>query len=152
MFSYNRFAFGINQSVGETIIAGALTGARWSVLGWDWYIDTFFSPAASRRYEWAGQMIACLGMLTYLYGKRLWYTVKGYQQLEEHQEIENEQSITTMPSVTSQDIPSEPVSPVTTDESDDIDRLKIQAKGLGIKGWNLYKSAEKLEEKIRQQI
>lgn len=36
---------------------------------WNWYTETFFSEAAMRRYQWAGQMIACLGMLAFLAGK-----------------------------------------------------------------------------------
>jgi hypothetical protein len=34
---------------------------------WGWYTEAFFSEAAQRRYEWAGQMIACLGLLAFLY-------------------------------------------------------------------------------------
>jgi hypothetical protein len=46
------------------------------VTAWAWglYREAFFSPAALARYRWAGQMIACLGLLAYLAGKltRLW--------------------------------------------------------------------------------
>lgn len=45
-------------------IACDITGAAW-----DWYTAVFFSPAAQRRYVWAGQMIACLGLLAFLYGR-----------------------------------------------------------------------------------
>jgi hypothetical protein len=44
-------------------IACDITGAAW-----DWYTAVFFSPAAQRRYVWVGQMIACIGMLAFLYG------------------------------------------------------------------------------------
>ena len=49
---------------------------------WDWYAGAFFSPAAQRRYEWTGQMIACLGLLAYLYGKRLRGVVQGWVDAE----------------------------------------------------------------------
>jgi hypothetical protein len=46
------------------------------VTAWAWglYAEAFFSEAAMARYRWAGQMIACLGLLAYLAGKltRLW--------------------------------------------------------------------------------
>jgi hypothetical protein len=42
---------------------------RLTATAWGWYAEAFFSEAAQRRYEWAGQMIACLGLLAFLYGR-----------------------------------------------------------------------------------
>jgi hypothetical protein len=42
---------------------------RLTATAWGWYTEAFFSEAAQRRYEWAGQMIACLGLLAFLYGR-----------------------------------------------------------------------------------
>ena len=68
MFSTKHFTYGVTQSIGETAIAYSLTAARWGVIGWGWYTEAFFSDAAMARYKWVGEMIACLGMLAYLYG------------------------------------------------------------------------------------
>ena len=69
MFHTNDFRTGLTQSIGDTAIAATLTAARWGELAWDWYTATFFSAAAARRYEWIGQMLACLAMACYLAGK-----------------------------------------------------------------------------------
>lgn len=50
--------------LGASTLACQVTGTAWS-----WYTQAFFSPAAQRRYRWAGQMVACLAMLAYLAGK-----------------------------------------------------------------------------------
>lgn len=50
--------------LGASTLACQITGTAWS-----WYTQTFFSEAAQRRYQWIGQMIACLAMLAYLAGK-----------------------------------------------------------------------------------
>ena len=61
MFSTQHFSYGATQSIGDTAIAAALTAARWGVLGWDWYTDAFFSPAAARRYRLVGEILGhCL--------------------------------------------------------------------------------------------
>ena len=82
MFHANDFRTAAIDSLGDTAIAATLTAARWGVLGWEWYYGAFFSPAAKARYEWAGQMIACLGLLAYLYGKRLRGVVQGWVNAE----------------------------------------------------------------------
>ena len=69
MFHSNYFRTAAIDSLGDTAITYGLTAARWGVLGWEWYTDTFFSAAAARRYEWIGQMLACLAMACYLAGK-----------------------------------------------------------------------------------
>ena len=50
--------------LGASTLACQVTGTAWN-----WYTSAFFSQAAMRRYQWLGQMIACLGMLAYLAGK-----------------------------------------------------------------------------------
>ena len=69
MFHANYFRTAAIDSLGDTAITYTLTAARWGVLGWDWYTDTFFSAAAARRYEWVGQILACLAMACYIAGK-----------------------------------------------------------------------------------
>lgn len=48
------------------------TGA--AATAWGWYVEAFFSEAASKRYRWVGEMVACLAMLAFLGGRlfRLW--------------------------------------------------------------------------------
>lgn len=50
--------------LGASTLACEVTGTAWN-----WYTSAFFSEAAMRRYQWLGQMIACLAMLAYLAGK-----------------------------------------------------------------------------------
>jgi hypothetical protein len=50
--------------LGASTLACETTGAAWT-----WYVQSFFSQEAMRRYQWLGQMIACLTMLAYLAGK-----------------------------------------------------------------------------------
>lgn len=50
--------------LGASTLACQVTGTAWNC-----YVEAFFSQAAMRRYQWLGQMIACLGMLAYLAGK-----------------------------------------------------------------------------------
>ena len=74
MFHANYFMYGITQSIGDTAIAYSLTAARWGVLAWDWYTQTFFSPAAQQRYRLAGEIIGHLAILAIIVGRmaRLW--------------------------------------------------------------------------------
>lgn len=70
-----------NVSASVTRHDGSLLGAAWECwLGaseiatqvtatvWGWYHQAFFSAEAQRRYQWIGEMIACLGMAVYLAG------------------------------------------------------------------------------------
>jgi hypothetical protein len=53
----------------ETWYAASDRACQVTAWAWGLYREAFFSPAALARYQWLGQMIACLGMLTYLTGK-----------------------------------------------------------------------------------
>jgi hypothetical protein len=63
------------RMIGLGTVAPAMsTAARWGVLGFTWYTDTFFSAAASRRYRAIGQCIGfaavvavALGMTARIY-------------------------------------------------------------------------------------
>jgi hypothetical protein len=70
----NAFACGLTQSLGDTVIAPALTAARWAVLGWEWYTASFFSADARRRYDEIGTIVGiaavavvALGMTARIY-------------------------------------------------------------------------------------
>ena len=83
MLHTNYFAYGIHQSIGDTAITYGLTAARWGVLGWEWYTDTFFSAAAARRYETIGRWVGiaavvavALGMTARIY-LQAWVDVEG---------------------------------------------------------------------------
>jgi hypothetical protein len=67
---HQAFLYGMNESLGDTIIPATLTAARYAVLGWDWYYSTFFSSQAQRRYEWLGSLLGCMVALAYLYTHR----------------------------------------------------------------------------------
>jgi len=84
MFSTNHFHYGITQSIGDTAIAATLTAARWGVLGFDWYTDTFFSPAAARRYRAIGQCIGFAAVVAVALGM----TVRIYLQSWVDSEVE----------------------------------------------------------------
>ena len=58
----------------ETWYAASDRACQVTAWAWGLYREAFFSPAAMARYQWLGQMIACLGLLAYLAGKliRLW--------------------------------------------------------------------------------
>lgn len=53
----------------ETWYAASDRACQVTAWAWGLYREAFFSPAALARYQWLGQMIACLGMLTYITGK-----------------------------------------------------------------------------------
>ena len=69
MFHANDFRTAAIDSLGDTAIAYTLTAARWGVIGWEWYTESFFSAKANARYEWVGEILACLAMACYLAGK-----------------------------------------------------------------------------------
>ena len=69
MFHANYFRTAAIDSLGDTAIAATLTAARWGVIGWEWYTESFFSAKAKARYEWVGQILACLAMACYIAGK-----------------------------------------------------------------------------------
>jgi hypothetical protein len=77
----NTATFTATRHNGSTLLAAwecwyGASDRACQVTAWAWglYVEAFFSPAAKRRYQWLGQMIACLGLLAYLAGKliRLW--------------------------------------------------------------------------------
>ena len=53
----------------ETWYAASDRACHATAWAWGLYREAFFSPAAMARYQWLGQMIACLAMLAYLAGK-----------------------------------------------------------------------------------
>ena len=72
----NTATFTVTRHNGSTLLAawecwyGASDRAcQATATAWGWYTQAFFSPEAMARYRWAGQMLACLGMLAYLAGK-----------------------------------------------------------------------------------
>ena len=69
MFHANYFRTAAIDSLGDTAIAYTLTATRWGVIGWEWYTESFFSAKAKARYEWVGQILACLAMTCYIAGK-----------------------------------------------------------------------------------
>jgi hypothetical protein len=84
MFSTNHFHYGITQSIGDTAIAATLTAARWGVLGFAWYTDTFFSATAARRYRAIGQCIGFAAVVAVALGM----TVRIYLQSWVDSEVE----------------------------------------------------------------
>ena len=61
MFHANYFTYGLTQSIGDTAIAYTLTAARWGVIGWEWYTESFFSAKAKSRYQIIGEILGhCL--------------------------------------------------------------------------------------------
>ena len=57
MFKYSAFSLAVSDSLCDTALAYTLTAARWAVLGYDWYVDNFFSVKAQQRYEEIGTII-----------------------------------------------------------------------------------------------
>ena len=61
MFHANYFRTAAIDSLGDTAIAYTLTAARWGVLGWEWYTESFFSAKAKARYQLIGETLGhCL--------------------------------------------------------------------------------------------
>ena len=117
---------------------------------WGWYIAAFFSPAAQRRYEWVGQMIACLGLLAYLYGKRLRGVVQGWVDAQvEAAEVQpplptrtdsEGRDVTELPGLWDEsDVVEAPAKPPTIRE------LKAQTKEAKIKGYGRMTSRQLLD-------
>ena len=60
----NAFFYGMTESLGETAIAYSLTAARWGVLSYDWYTQTFFGAKARARYQEIGQILGVVMVMT----------------------------------------------------------------------------------------
>lgn len=56
-------------SAWDTWYSASELACRGTAAAWHHYHRLFLSPAAVRRYEWAGKMIALLGILAFLYGR-----------------------------------------------------------------------------------
>ena len=69
MFHANYFRTAAIDSLCDTAIAATLTAARWGVIGWEWYTESFFSAKAKARYEWVGQILGCAIALMYFYAQ-----------------------------------------------------------------------------------
>ena len=60
MFTQSAFCQSAINSLGETTVAYSLTAARWAVLGYDWYTETFFSDKAQTRYQEIGAILGTM--------------------------------------------------------------------------------------------
>jgi hypothetical protein len=60
MLKYSAFSLSVVDSLGDTALAYSLIAARWAVLSYDWYAETFFSDKAQQRYEEIGTIIGTM--------------------------------------------------------------------------------------------
>jgi hypothetical protein len=67
--SINAFFYGATESFGETAIAATLTAARYGVLAYDWYTETFFSANAQHVYTTLGEGLGHMMIATILVGR-----------------------------------------------------------------------------------
>ena len=67
--SINAFFYGATESFGETAIAATLTAARFGVLAYDWYTETFFSANAQHVYTTLGEGLGHMMIATILVGR-----------------------------------------------------------------------------------
>ena len=67
--SINAFFYGATESFGETAIAATLTAARYGVLAYDWYTETFFSAKAQHIYNTLGEALGGMMIVTILVGR-----------------------------------------------------------------------------------
>ena len=72
--------YNVSYSASVTRHDGSFVNAAWECwlgaseiatqvasIAWSWYVQSFFSAEAQRRYVWIGQMIRCLALLVYWY-------------------------------------------------------------------------------------
>jgi hypothetical protein len=63
------FIYAATESLAETALPVALTAARWGVLAWDWYTETFFSDDAQHVYTTLGEGLGHMMIATILVGR-----------------------------------------------------------------------------------
>ena len=64
MFKYSAFSMAVSDSLCDTALAYSLIAARWAVLGYDWYVDNFFSAKAEARYQEIGTILGMAMVVT----------------------------------------------------------------------------------------
>ncbi len=52
----------------ESWLGASTLACQVTATAWTWYIEAFFGQSAMRRYQWLGQMLRCLALLTYWSG------------------------------------------------------------------------------------
>lgn len=65
----SAFVYAATESLAETALPVALTAARWGVLAWDWYTETFFSANAQNVYNTLGEGLGHMMIATILVGR-----------------------------------------------------------------------------------
>jgi hypothetical protein len=68
MFTQSAFCQSAINSLGETTVGYTLTAARYAVLSWDWYTQTFFSAKAEARYQEIGTIIGTMMVVVFAAG------------------------------------------------------------------------------------
>lgn len=159
--------YNVSYSASVTRHDGSLLGAAWECwLGaseiatqgtatvWGWYYQAFFSAEAQRRYQWLGEMVACLGMAVYLAGvfTRRWVQpridafVDSCQAPEVAPAPQPEESTPAVPPVVllvETPVVSEAVTPDLSTLG--IRELRILGRDAGIKGAARMRKAQLLE-------
>lgn len=113
-------------SAWDTWYSASELACRGTAAAWHHYHRLFLSPAAVRRYEWAGKMIALLGILAFLYGRmaRNWCDrlVEESQEIPATLEPVEEMAIGDA----SEQIPATPAHPALVEWRERLERMQAE--------------------------